>query len=363
MGRKNPVQPSPGPWVHSPAQPEPIHGCRSAGGSAGSCHSSLITAAVLANGAAIALSNTVSFMLLCVVFASVMWHTLVALVHLVRRRQQLHRLLRRLDRMEEATALCRDASDHHAIKLRSVGITALTVFTGVAWSSDFFTSGLWTHSNYLFPVWLPVRLSSSASFWAVIGVELVIVVMCFTLQIAFDLLQVGLMDAIALFQERLTSLEDGLRHLASMYRALQSLADDASSFCSVPTLSQHASVTFQLLVGLYVTINMFVSAYSRSLVLTFVMFLVTTVLRLAAVSATGSALVASGQRLSQALVGAPWPRHTTAAARFSVQMLVEQTRKPLNFDGYGIFVIQKTTMLTMLSFVLTYFVIMLQMKV
>ena len=467
----------------------------------------LVVVAVVANIVAILLSDSAAYMLFSVLFAFIMWHMLLVFVHLQRHRQQVHELLRRVEAMEEATALCRKSGDHMGVKLKGAAIPVLTTVTAMVWSSSFFVNGSWWHPNYLFPMWVPAELQTPVWFWVLIAAQMVVVLESFTLQVVFDLLLVGLMDAIALFQERLTrytrryladgrlsfvnttaekfrsiatrkgerfdssetgrseeldltfgykvniissgdtdrlhgepdltvfegrwphnhlpvsatmkmtttkddkktandtadvkawsrlaeptlgksdgtsmpsseesassdviprladpgdSLETGLLNLAETHRAVQALATDAAALCSIPTLSQHASVTFQLLVGLYVTINMFFSNYDRSQIVTFVVFLLTTVLRLAVVSSTGSFLITSGQRLSAALVAARWPRSSTASVRFTIQMLVEQTRTPLTFDGYGIFVTQKSTMLAMLSFVLTYFVIMVQMKV
>ena len=44
-----------------------------------------------------------------------------------------------------------------------------------------------------------------------------------------------------------------------------------------------------------------------------------------------------------------------------LQLLLEQMRKPPAFTGWGLFTVEKATSLSLLAFVLTYLVIMMQM--
>ena len=154
-------------------------------------------------------------------------------------------------------------------------------------------------------------------------------------------------------------LGDSLLLLSDAYRAVRALASESADLCSLPTLTQHASVTLLLLAGLYLSIAGSRTA-SVATFSVFALFLLMNGLRLLAVSSMGSRVQTSGEALSAALVATRWRRPMTAQLQFEALMLVEHTAKPLAFDGYGIFVPQKETMLSLLSFILTYFVIMVQ---
>ncbi|KAF0312396.1 hypothetical protein FJT64_016847 [Amphibalanus amphitrite] len=157
-------------------------------------------------------------------------------------------------------------------------------------------------------------------------------------------------------------LEAGLERLSEAYRAVYDLASDAAEFCSVPTLSLHASVTAVLLIGMYVAINLFIVGEQGTFVrVSLVIFLMLNTLRVAFVSGAGSRLLSCGERLNTTLVGGRWPRRLSPGVRHALQMLVEQTRRPPNFHGGGLFTVRKETMLSMMSFVLSYFVILVQM--
>ncbi|KAF0297491.1 hypothetical protein FJT64_005053 [Amphibalanus amphitrite] len=157
-------------------------------------------------------------------------------------------------------------------------------------------------------------------------------------------------------------LETGLERLSEAYRALHCLASEAAEFCSVPTLSLHASVTAVLLVGVYVTINLFIAGGPGAILrISLIIFLTLNTLRVAFVSSAGSRLQTCGERLTTTLVGARWPHRLSPGVRHALRMLVEQTRRPPSFHGGGLFIVRKETMLSMMSFVLTYFVILVQM--
>ena len=85
-------------------------------------------------------------------------------------------------------------------------------------------------------------------------------------------------------------------------------------------------------------------------------------LRLLIVCCAGSRLIQQGEQLHAALVDADWSEaELSPAARLSLHLLLEKTRQPAAFHGWGLFAAQKTTMLSMLGFVLTYSVILMQM--
>ncbi|KAF0299002.1 hypothetical protein FJT64_003698 [Amphibalanus amphitrite] len=160
-------------------------------------------------------------------------------------------------------------------------------------------------------------------------------------------------------------LDSAVAQLSQVHRSVAALAAAASDLCSPMTVTQHASIIMEQLVGLYITIGIFVSGGGGAVQkAAFVLYQAVTALRLVAVSVTGSRLAASAGRLTDSLLGATRPSRTLGAAlRFSFQMLIEQTRRPPQFSGGGFFVTQKETMLSVLSFVLTYFIIMVQLNI
>ena len=113
---------------------------------------------------------------------------------------------------------------------------------------------------------------------------------------------------------------------------------------------------------MYVTINLFIAGgpgtFLRS---SLAIFLALNTLRVAFVSCAGSRVLTYGEGLTEALAGGRWPRRMPLAVRQALRMLIEQTRRPLAFHGGGVFTVKKETMLSMLSFVLAYFVILVQM--
>ena len=166
-------------------------------------------------------------------------------------------------------------------------------------------------------------------------------------------------------QKHMPELEWRLEQLATTYGCVRQLAADAASVCSVATLSLHASLTGGLLLGSYVSILMLYRGEATSVpqLIGFVAFTLGMVLRVLVVSCAGSRLMAGGERLHQTLAALRWPPAVSAAARFQLQQLLEQTRRPPALDGWGLFTVQNSNMLGLFSFVLTYFVILVQMKV
>ena len=167
-------------------------------------------------------------------------------------------------------------------------------------------------------------------------------------------------------QDVLPDLELRLQQLVDTYASVRRLASDAASLCSLPTLSMHASVTAGLLLGTYVCILIYHNeeeGTGAAQVIGFAALSLAMVLRVLIVSFSGSQLIEQGEHLHQTLAEVRWPAAVPASLRFSMQLLLEQTRQPLHFDGWGLFTVQKSNMLALFSFVLTYFVILVQMKV
>ncbi|KAF0295117.1 hypothetical protein FJT64_007249 [Amphibalanus amphitrite] len=431
----------------------------------------------LGNLAYVATSGSSRAALAAMPFGVLALHATLVLVHLFRRRRQLHAILDRAVSVQRATAFCREHGDFSWFQWRLGILCFITVSTITLWLAAFLLAAELKPPYYLYPMLLPETLRGLDFYWVILGLQMAASVMSFTIQSTFDVLQMGLADAVSVAQIRLTryvsrlvasttpasgdlfgdfpawsldkapanggkdaelavpavaaevrasvtpfrprkvgaaeahwspavsrdftkpgvktlsqkphsaapaapdnqqttggthcrhtcptlpapdgDLHEGLRLLAGAYRSVRELATESAELCSLPTLTQHASVTLVLLIGVYVAIDG--SKVNTALVFgSFVLFLLLNTLRLMAVSVTGSRLIDSGEALSAALVATSWPRPLPAQLQFEVIMLVEGTRKPIMFDGYGIFVPQKETLLSLLSFILTYFVIMIQ---
>ena len=159
-------------------------------------------------------------------------------------------------------------------------------------------------------------------------------------------------------------LESRLAMFLETYSSLRQFSAIANDFCSIPILSLHACVTTTLLLGSYVSILMYHDNDAVSAkIYGFAIFTLAVVVRLVIVSSAGSRLMEQGQRLHLALVAVRWPSGASSGIRFQLQMILEHTRMPIAFEGWGLLTVQKGTMLSLFSFVLTYFVIMVQMKV
>ena len=158
------------------------------------------------------------------------------------------------------------------------------------------------------------------------------------------------------------SLGPGLRRLRQLYGSVTDLTSAAAALCSLPTLGLHALITAGLLIGLYVNVVLYRGGGELARAVSYSLFMLLSVVRLALVSVSGSRLAERSQQLHAALAGLRWSGPLTAETRLTLQLLLAQTRQPLGFDGWGLFVTGKATMQSLLSFALTYFVIMIQMN-
>ena len=157
-----------------------------------------------------------------------------------------------------------------------------------------------------------------------------------------------------------SSREIRLRQLVAAHREVRQHASDAADLCSLPLLCQFTSVTAIMLLGVYVSIVRLQTGSSLTAIN--MAYVALMLLRLLIVCCAGSRLIQQGEQLHAALVDADWSEaQLSPAARLSLHLLLEKTRQPAAFHGWGLFTAQKTTMLSMLGFVLTYSVILMQM--
>ncbi|KAF0300404.1 hypothetical protein FJT64_003305 [Amphibalanus amphitrite] len=121
----------------------------------------------------------------------------------------------------------------------------------------------------------------------------------------------------------------------------------------------HSSAAGGLLIGGYLS----TAGPSLFHVNTHLVFLLSMTARLAVVNCAGSRLLQSGRRLQEGLAALRWPARPTATARLQLRQMMEWSRQPPELDVWGLCTVQKSTVLSLFSFVLTYYVIMLQFKV
>ena len=153
-----------------------------------------------------------------------------------------------------------------------------------------------------------------------------------------------------------------LRHQSERYGLVYQLVSDTADVFSAPLLWLHVVVAASLLLAGYVAAvqlpgQVEASFTSTSLCLWMVFWFVC----LSIVADAGSRLIRQSEELRDVVAKKCWSVRMSAAARGELQVLLEQTRTLLALDVWGLFSVQKSVLLSVLSFVLTYFVIMLQM--
>ena len=168
--------------------------------------------------------------------------------------------------------------------------------------------------------------------------------------------------------QRHGDLEHRLRLLSGTFGQVRRLAGDAADLCSLPTLSLHAWATTALLAGIYISIRLSLDYWDTASHIAesagLALFLPTLALRLLVISSAGSRLTRHQQQLHAQLAAVSWPAAAAStAARFQLQLLLELTREEITFHGWGLFSTQKGTLVSLLGFVLTYVVILVQMNV
>ena len=331
------------------------------------------------------------------------------------RRHAVHRLMRLQSTLElgqtprkgDNSAFLRQGT---ALTVLCFGIVATTV-------AAFVNDGRFEHPYYMLPLYVPEALQTPAWYPAVLSVQFASQGICTTCLVSFGLILPGLVDAVALQLSRIlrelrdlfpdtdddqpsapnaavklqqvaawtetvsaagdlekkkpaaAAAADGpdvalqLRRLSDRYREVFRLSSNIADTFSPAVLSLFTVTTAVLLVGGYVLVAMMdgrLQAVADS-GLSYYLFIVVYMLCMCGISVTGSRLIQQSTQLHDVISKELWPRQMTPAVRHQLRMVLEQTRVPLEFDVSGVFTLQKSSVLSVLSFVLTYFVIMLQM--
>ncbi|KAF0303176.1 hypothetical protein FJT64_002907 [Amphibalanus amphitrite] len=309
------------------------------------------------------------------------------MLFLMYHRRRVHQFLQRIWELDQMTVGCQRKGEYRGVSILTILLAVIPFFCLFIWMVGFFsTSGL-APPNYIINWYIPPQLNNRNWFGIITVVQVLSGLISNTCQMSFDVLLVGFAGAVALLQERLATYcqkyltlssdadlvsgvsgrfnDEDATHLTTLYSSVRDLADDLTSFCSLPTLLLHTTVAAGMLFGSYVSILMVStkSGSSTAKVIGFASYTLSMVLRLVLVSWAGSWLIERGEQLQQTLARLRWPASASPAARFQLQQLMEQTRQPPAFHGWGLFTVQKTNMVALFSFVLTYFVILLQMQV
>ena len=372
-------------------------------------------------------------------------NAILMMLYFLRYGGRLRAVFHRLTALEKSSAAFRRPGELTTAWAKFAVIVGLSVAATTLSMAQFFSNSPLCHPYYPNPLLVPAALQTPGWYWVITSLQVLHDVSVAGVNAAFDLLVIGLADAVAMLLERIscqvraeddpdgltsaaeveeqkdgvpcksssnetflvhpeaggnfhkttdildeksttlertqvimsarirpafgslvpaafTSLasESQLRRLVATHRAVCRLASDAAQFCSLPLLSLYTIVTVTLLLCAYTTIVMLSSG--RSGVLTGMVYVTQMLLRLLMVSCAGSRLIQQGELLHAALADASWSEgELSPAARLSLQLLLERTRQPPALHGWGLFTAQKTTMLSMLGFILTYTVILMQM--
>ena len=152
------------------------------------------------------------------------------------------------------------------------------------------------------------------------------------------------------------------RRQSERYRLVHQLVSDTADAFSAPLLWLHAAVAAILLLASYiVAVKLTDWADVSTKTEIFYLVIMDWLICFAIVAVSGSRLIQQSEELRDVVTKQCWSVRMSAAARAELQVLLEQTRTPLALDVWGLFSVQKSVLLSVLSLVLTYFVIMLQM--
>ena len=151
-----------------------------------------------------------------------------------------------------------------------------------------------------------------------------------------------------------------LSRLSDRYRLVFQLTSDVAETFSVPVLSLYAITTAILLMGGYLLVVEETDGH-RSWMGAYCIGITVCVICLCGISISGSSLTRQSIQLRDVIAKDLWSHPMSLATRQQLQLFMDQTTTPLAIDIWGLFSLQKTSVLSVMSFVLTYFVIMLQM--
>ena len=154
-----------------------------------------------------------------------------------------------------------------------------------------------------------------------------------------------------------------LSRLADRYRLVFRLTSDVAETFSVAALSLYTFTTAILLIGGYYLVMNEIDRKpgSASWAGAYYLGMTVCIICLCGISISGSSVIQQSSQLHDVIAKDLWPRPMSPATRQQLQVLMDQTSTPLAIGVWGLFSLQKTSVLSVMSFVLTYFIIMLQM--
>ncbi|XP_037069208.1 uncharacterized protein LOC119090494 [Pollicipes pollicipes] len=147
------------------------------------------------------------------------------------------------------------------------------------------------------------------------------------------------------------------------YEDVSRLRDVMTDLCQLPLLIGHATSMATILLTSYTILNKAFKAdhQGRAMQLASMgSYLCLFVCRITCYSLDGSSIMEKNAALASSLTKLRWPDMTKADRRRR-EALLQKTKLPFGIDVMGFFSVQKTNILSILSFALTYFVILVQM--
>ena len=152
-----------------------------------------------------------------------------------------------------------------------------------------------------------------------------------------------------------------LSRLSDRYRLVFRLTSDVAKTFSVAVLSLYAITTAILLIGGYCVVKTTTLGYPVQWLVAWYFFMALLFICLCGISISGSSLIQQSNQIHEVIDKDLCPRPMSPATRQQLQLLMDQTSTPLAIGIWGLFSLQKTSVLSVMSFVLNYFIIMLQM--
>ena len=341
--------------------------------------------------------------------------SLVLLTWWCSHRRAMHRLLRLQAALERGRTPRR--GDNAALLRQSIILAVLCLGVVTSITTAFVAAGRFEHPNYVMPTYVPVAMRTSAWYPVVIGAQITAGTIGTFCLLGFSLMLPGLVDAVALQlsyilrdlhhcfpdsqsdwpmaadavakagqvaawtvsvsaagggEGALPAAEDPeeeegsaaagpdtapqLRRLSDRYRQVFRLTSYVTDTFSTAVLSLYSATTAVLLLGGYVLV---VTTTGESISL--YLYMMISLLCMCGISVSGSRLIQQSTQLHDVITKELWPRPMAPVVRRQLELLMEQTRTPLAIEVWDLFSLQKGSVLSVMSFVLTYFVIMLQM--
>ena len=144
------------------------------------------------------------FMFSLTMFFTVL-HALFLLVYLLRYRREMLRLVSRVAELEQTTSTWRKKDDYHVFQRNAGLVCGFVVITTGVWLFVSFSKKL-EHPNYILPARLPEIMLTPSWYPVVMAAQFFFCLVVLPLQVLFEVLLLGMADAVTVFMARLGTL-------------------------------------------------------------------------------------------------------------------------------------------------------------